>query len=342
MLLLKKKKIVSPIIALLLASLFLIIVHTAYAASDEDSDGDGLATQDEISLYHTDPNHVDTDGDGLTDSEEVFEYGTDPLIFTTNIFSESEKKEGKIRIQSPSNNALLHGNEIYIEGVSSEKNAAPSLDLELLGDELQHVQIHIETDARGVFHSVVSLEKYCHLQHANTEDVNFMWKNEIVKSVTIDCDASFASPLIRHMTFGGVDIGSYNYAQPLVITHEKDLVFSAVLRQQTLLEAHFSSVVFSSSLLANLDEKSVLLRPSEILTPGKHMLVIVLKDLRTNEYDPPIEIPFRYEPTGVLGADISLTSITLFPILFVTGISILMIRRIRRKSTKYTILNKAL
>jgi hypothetical protein len=36
-----------------------------------DSDGDGLADDDEVSVYGTDPDKVDTDGDGLDDGFEV-------------------------------------------------------------------------------------------------------------------------------------------------------------------------------------------------------------------------------------------------------------------------------
>jgi len=44
-----------------------------------DTDGDGLANQDEAGLYFTDPTQPDTDGDGLRDGDEVSAYETDPL-----------------------------------------------------------------------------------------------------------------------------------------------------------------------------------------------------------------------------------------------------------------------
>ncbi len=43
-----------------------------------DSDHDGLTDEDEINIYHTDPNNPDTDADGLKDGEEVLKYHTDP------------------------------------------------------------------------------------------------------------------------------------------------------------------------------------------------------------------------------------------------------------------------
>lgn len=42
-----------------------------------DSDGDGLTDQDELAIYHTNPNNRDTDGDGMLDGDEV-RAGTDP------------------------------------------------------------------------------------------------------------------------------------------------------------------------------------------------------------------------------------------------------------------------
>ena len=57
---------------------------TFYPLSPEDTvnpdpDNDGLATIDELFVYHTDPRHPDSDYDGLTDYEEVFVYNSDPL-----------------------------------------------------------------------------------------------------------------------------------------------------------------------------------------------------------------------------------------------------------------------
>ena len=48
-------------------------------AVNPDPDNDGLATIDELFVYHTDPRHPDSDYDGLTDYEELFVYNSDPL-----------------------------------------------------------------------------------------------------------------------------------------------------------------------------------------------------------------------------------------------------------------------
>ena len=44
-----------------------------------DLDGDGLLLEDELFVYHTDPNFKDSDYDGLSDYEETNVYETNPL-----------------------------------------------------------------------------------------------------------------------------------------------------------------------------------------------------------------------------------------------------------------------
>ncbi|MEZ4561177.1 MAG: hypothetical protein R2853_00360 [Thermomicrobiales bacterium] len=46
-----------------------------------DTDGDGVADGDEISIYSTDPVARDSDGDGVSDGEELFGIRTDPLVW---------------------------------------------------------------------------------------------------------------------------------------------------------------------------------------------------------------------------------------------------------------------
>jgi hypothetical protein len=49
--------------------------------ANADTDGDGVADGDEISIYATDPLAWDTDGDGISDGEELFGIRTDPLVW---------------------------------------------------------------------------------------------------------------------------------------------------------------------------------------------------------------------------------------------------------------------
>jgi len=48
-------------------------------AYNQDSDGDGIATIDELFVHYTDPHNADSDFDGLSDYEELFVYNTNPL-----------------------------------------------------------------------------------------------------------------------------------------------------------------------------------------------------------------------------------------------------------------------
>ena len=52
--------------------------------TNPDTDGDGVADGDEVTIYGTDPFAWDTDGDGLSDGEELFATQTDPLAWDTN------------------------------------------------------------------------------------------------------------------------------------------------------------------------------------------------------------------------------------------------------------------
>ena len=53
-------------------------------ANNADTDGDGVADGDEVSIYLTDPFAWDTDGDGIADGEELFGILTDPLAWDSD------------------------------------------------------------------------------------------------------------------------------------------------------------------------------------------------------------------------------------------------------------------
>src|SRR5215212_557119 len=52
--------------------------------NNPDTDGDGVADGDEVTIYFTDPWVWDSDGDGISDGEELFGVMTDPLVWDTN------------------------------------------------------------------------------------------------------------------------------------------------------------------------------------------------------------------------------------------------------------------
>ena len=53
-------------------------------ANNADTDGDGAADGDEITLYFTSPTNPDSDGDGLTDGNELFWTRSNPVLWDTD------------------------------------------------------------------------------------------------------------------------------------------------------------------------------------------------------------------------------------------------------------------
>jgi hypothetical protein len=52
--------------------------------ANSDTDADGVADGDEVTIYFTDPFTRDTDGDNLSDGQELFDIRTDPLVSDTS------------------------------------------------------------------------------------------------------------------------------------------------------------------------------------------------------------------------------------------------------------------
>lgn len=73
--------------------------------ADVDMDGDGLLNVDEIDRYGTDPLvpdiDIDTDGDGLTNLEEVNNYNTNPISADTDLDGLSDGEEVEIYNTDP-------------------------------------------------------------------------------------------------------------------------------------------------------------------------------------------------------------------------------------------------
>lgn len=63
-----------------------------------DTDSDGLADGDEIIIYFTNPNLVDTDKDGLSDGDEVAIYQTDPVVSNHADLAPRFSVDGKVDV----------------------------------------------------------------------------------------------------------------------------------------------------------------------------------------------------------------------------------------------------
>jgi Bacterial TSP3 repeat len=64
------------------------------AATEIDTDGDGLSDDYEINVYATDPGLWDTDGDGLSDGDELLTTGSDPFVWDTDGDGVADGDEG--------------------------------------------------------------------------------------------------------------------------------------------------------------------------------------------------------------------------------------------------------
>lgn len=109
------------------------LVVTPPSDPNQDSDGDKLSDNEEITLYRTDPLKADTDGDGLNDYEEVKIYHTDPLKFDTN------------------NNGYSDSRDI-LDGFSpTHSGQAPLMDIDTDGDGLNDgVELKLGTDTQKI------------------------------------------------------------------------------------------------------------------------------------------------------------------------------------------------
>jgi len=65
-----------------------------------DTDGDGVADGDELTIYGTDPFTFDSDGDGLSDGEELYNTHTDPLVWDVPSSESPAPTEGSSEVAS--------------------------------------------------------------------------------------------------------------------------------------------------------------------------------------------------------------------------------------------------
>ena len=75
-------------------------VELSYGTSPTlaDTDGDGLADNQEIQLYGTSPTLADTDSDGLSDGQEVLIYFTNPSLSNTGDLAPKNQPDGVVNV----------------------------------------------------------------------------------------------------------------------------------------------------------------------------------------------------------------------------------------------------
>jgi hypothetical protein len=89
--------------------------------SNPDSDADGVADGDELTIYGTDPTLADTDGDGVLDGEELFGIHTDPLVWNEPSTDASTQSMAQEAISAPVQ-TLEQKSEVASLGQKSTEN----------------------------------------------------------------------------------------------------------------------------------------------------------------------------------------------------------------------------
>jgi len=100
--------------------------------SNPDTDADGVADGDEITIYGTEPTVADTDGDGVLDGEELFGIMTDPLVWNDTSTDASTQSTAQEPTSAPQ--TFEQKSEVVSLGQESTENlSATSGDAAALG-----------------------------------------------------------------------------------------------------------------------------------------------------------------------------------------------------------------
>lgn len=319
--------------------LFVVLVNAAHASdvsnpfvwkegdtmsSLRDSDGDGLVDEDEIRL-HTNPLEKDTDMDGYFDGEEVHDLGLDPLKKDEQLFSSL----GALRLLSIEKDALLHGESVFIKGVYFLPQTQFMLRFEndggLAFNEL------LQADKRGVFHKTVNLSVFC---QQNKEGVIHMTSSpSFSQSFYLSCPEVPPSSIVSSMTFEGQPVSNQGH---YVVKGNIEKGFQALLNEQYQLQGYYSSVVTNAQMISDASTKTIVALPPTPLSPGEHMLTLVVSKKDSKDIYEPIEIPFEIKellPVGYLKADVlTVTNTSAILIAMVIGMgTIILVRKKRKK-----------
>jgi hypothetical protein len=101
--------------------------------SNPDTDADGVADGDEITIYGTDPTLADSDGDGVLDGEELFGIHTDPLVWNEPITDASTQSMAQEATSAPVQNFEQKSEVAPLGQKSTENLTATNGDAAALG-----------------------------------------------------------------------------------------------------------------------------------------------------------------------------------------------------------------
>jgi hypothetical protein len=101
--------------------------------NNADTDADGVADGDEITLYGTEPTVADTDGDGVLDGEELFGITTDPLVWNDFSVDASTQSMAQEAVSAPAESVAPQQGVATLGQESSENLSASSGDAASLG-----------------------------------------------------------------------------------------------------------------------------------------------------------------------------------------------------------------
>lgn len=143
-------------------AIFLLVGSSPVLAQALDTDGDGFSDEDELNIYHTDPNKIDTDGDGFSDYDEIFN-GYSPLnndqIKLTALDSDGDgaSDHWEVRLGLNILNSDTDGDG-YTDGAEIVNGYDPAKEDSIKVDKL--VKVDIATQTLAYFFGDTELEKF--------------------------------------------------------------------------------------------------------------------------------------------------------------------------------------
>lgn len=297
--------------------------------SMEDSDGDGLMDSFEQSIG-TSSKEVDTDHDGYSDGDEYNEFGTDPLKSDGSLFPGiSASPSVGIRLVTLPARATVEGTSVYVKGLFSNANTPISLSFE--SDTGLAFKTPFDTDERGVFHKVVSLDVFC--IHQVETNFSIKYKNTILSTIHLHCAPESYGALLSNIEFNGQVIQPRFDMKPLTIVGALKQGFKAQLSQELEARGYFSSIVTSAQILSDTSKRMIVAFPSMTLDEGRHQFILTLREPINETFYDPLVIPFDilYDKGGYLKAYLESTTYGIIAAVAIGSMGMVWIRSVRKK-----------